>query len=707
MKTTERNFPSPNQFYRAQRPERFSDSVTVQKPSLDRSQLEYHLGTITNRSQETAFEHLARGLAERRIAPNLIPHTGPTGGGDSKVDSETFPVADALALGWFEGIGREASKERWAFAFSAKKDWRPKLKADIAKLVATGRGYKNAFFITNQYVKDKDRAKLEDQLSKEHGLQVRILDLSWVLDTVFAGHHEAFAIDTLGLSPELRPEVKRGPRDIEREERLGELESRIQGALGAGRLDSRVVQDALRSATTARGLERARTDIDGRFLRARELAERLGVSSALLKIVYQWAWTAFFWCEDYDRFAVLARESFEMALRSENSHELELSTTLLGLMHTAIARGNLDARSIRFGDYANRLLAAVDEVGTNQERPSNALHAQTLAIQTRLLLEPEKAEPLLKQMQVVIERAQALIGYPFEQTAELIGALEPFLGDLGAYGTLFDRVVEIAGTRQGDVTAAQMLLKRGAQQLERDNNLDAIRSIGRALSRLYKDESRDDLIQALFLAGHAYARLDLPWAARGSLIIAASLATDEFHKFGRLTRQQVACYDRLRWIELQLGRLPQALEWHQLAALASQAVGVNLATDSFDMFDAVLGIELLKADLSQLRELESLPDILDEMGLYMARSALLFSLGQPAELPDDLLREERATAEHKFMRQWRDQPAVSELRTVAWLTSPSHHGVQRPGLSCGVDLVIPDEKTDVPVRELLRWLKDH
>jgi hypothetical protein len=701
MKDTNLHFRSPNEFYRTQRPERFSDSVRVDKPSLDRSQLEYYLATITNRSQETDFEHLARGLAERRIAPNLIPHTGPTGGGDSKVDSETFPVADALALAWYEGIGRAASKERWGFAFSAKKDWRPKLKGDIAKLVGTGRGYEKAFFVTNQYVRDKDRAILEDELSKEHGIEVRILDLNWVLDSVFTGRHETFAIDTLGLSPELRPEIRLGPHDTAREERLAELERRILEAVQAGRLDTRVVDDALRAATTARGLERPRADIDGRFLRARELAERLKSSARILRINYQWAWTAFFWYEDFARFVTLARESFDIALRSENSFELELATTLLGLARTAIAQSNINAREFDFDDHASRLLDALDKVGANEDHPSNALHAQTLAIQTRLLLAPDDAEPLLAQMLGVIEKAQFMIGYPFEQTADLIGALEPFLGDVDAYGSLFERIVEITGKRQGDVTAAQMLLKRGAQQLERNDNLNAIRTVGRVLGRLYKHESRDDLIQALFLAGHAYSRVGLLWAARGSLIVAASLATDEFHKFGRLTRGQVACYDRLRWLELELGRMPQLLEWHHLAALASQAAKVNLAADAFDMFDAVLGIEILRTDVFQLAQLVGLPDVLDDVGLYMSRSALLFSLGHPSELPDDLFRgEDRSTAELEFMRQWRDQPASRELRSLS-LGSGDQVTLESNVLGCHVELTSDNKAPAIDLAESL------
>ena len=283
------------------------------------------------------FEILARGLAERRIAPNLLPHTGPTGGGDSKVDSETFPVADILALGWFQGIGRDAARERWGFAFSAKEDWRPKVKTDIAKLVKTGRGYTKAFFITNQFVRDKERAELADSLSAEHKIEVHIFDRNWILDVVFNDNLQDFVITTLGLPTELRPEILRGPKDTERERRLAEIEKRISTALTDGRVDTRLLRDALRSATTARGLERPRTDIDGRFLRARELAEQLHIRSELLKVVYQWAWTSFFWYEDFKRFATLANEALDLVADTTNAHELAFAATLCGLLRSAVA----------------------------------------------------------------------------------------------------------------------------------------------------------------------------------------------------------------------------------------------------------------------------------------------------------------------------------------------------------------------------------
>lgn len=85
---------------RARRPELFSDSKIVGEAHLTREVFEYRLETLTNRKEETIFEHFARRLAEKEICPNLLTQTGPTGGGDSKVDAETYPVADALSVRW-------------------------------------------------------------------------------------------------------------------------------------------------------------------------------------------------------------------------------------------------------------------------------------------------------------------------------------------------------------------------------------------------------------------------------------------------------------------------------------------------------------------------------------------------------------------------------------------------------------------------------
>ena len=178
---------------RSRRPGAFSDSTFLQEPQLDRSLLEFQLDSLTSRSQEVLFEHFSRELLKHTICPNLLPHTGPTGGGDSKVDTETYPVAPELSVGWYIGSA-DAGAERWAFAISAKKAWPSKVAEDIEKIIKTERNYAKFFFVSNQAIPDKKRAAKEDELRKLHGLDVRILDRTWILDSVFDNKLQTLAI---------------------------------------------------------------------------------------------------------------------------------------------------------------------------------------------------------------------------------------------------------------------------------------------------------------------------------------------------------------------------------------------------------------------------------------------------------------------------------------------------------------------------------
>src|SRR5690606_17969323 len=164
--------------------------------------LEYLLDTITARNQTHEFEIFCRKLCERTICPNLKPATGPEGGGDSKADTETVPVADEVAILNYVGEPR-SSQERWAFAFSAKKKWSEKVRNDVAGIVETRRGYQKIYCVTAQFARAKDRARIEDELSNKHGVTVTILDRSWIVDQVVDCDRKDLAYNYLGVGQEV------------------------------------------------------------------------------------------------------------------------------------------------------------------------------------------------------------------------------------------------------------------------------------------------------------------------------------------------------------------------------------------------------------------------------------------------------------------------------------------------------------------------
>ena len=363
---------------RARRPYLFSDTQVIEQPQLDRTTFEYHLATLTDRKQEIDFEHFARRLAEKEICPNLIPQTGPTGGGDSKTDTETYPVASEIAQLWYEGhtTSQQASRERWAFAFSAKKDWKAKVRSDIKNIAATGRGHTVAYSITSQYVKDKDRGNLEDELSRAHGLTVRILDRSWIIDRVFKNDHKRLAVETLRLDIPLVSKQTRGPRDTAHQAELEELEAQIKDLNRYAGLGYQFVEDCLETAILARSLELPRTEVDGRFERAIRLAGENGTTQQQIRCAYDKAWTLYWWYEDFAAFSDVYSTVEKLAVGTTQARDLKLLATLWQLLYTAAARGDIHADAMHLDERTRTLKAELERLKQDKDRPSISAQAR-------------------------------------------------------------------------------------------------------------------------------------------------------------------------------------------------------------------------------------------------------------------------------------------------------------------------------------------
>ena len=102
------------ELYRHNRPWKFSDSKVVRKAELTKEVFQYQMDRLSNDMKQDQFENLTRSLALRFVTPNLIPQTGPTGGGDGKTDLETHPVADEITEKWYVADGGCRGSEKWA-----------------------------------------------------------------------------------------------------------------------------------------------------------------------------------------------------------------------------------------------------------------------------------------------------------------------------------------------------------------------------------------------------------------------------------------------------------------------------------------------------------------------------------------------------------------------------------------------------------------
>ena len=133
-------------YYRELRPEKFSDSKIEYEIPLTKELFEKQLEILSIKKMQSNFENFIVRCAERLITPNIKPQTGPDGGGDGKVDAETYEVTTDISDKWYVANGGASEKEKWAFAISCKKQWKPKITTDIEKVANTNRGYTRVLF---------------------------------------------------------------------------------------------------------------------------------------------------------------------------------------------------------------------------------------------------------------------------------------------------------------------------------------------------------------------------------------------------------------------------------------------------------------------------------------------------------------------------------------------------------------------------------
>jgi hypothetical protein len=633
MKTPKKGV-SPSEFMRKIRPELYSDSTPRVKHQLKAEVLSHHLDTITERNQTHDFELFCRKLCERTICPNLRPATGPEGGGDSKADTETSPVSDEISKLTYIGLANSGS-ERWAFAFSAKKTWAEKARSDVAGIIATNRGYKRIFFVTSRAARAKDRARVEEELTRESGVPVTIHDRTWILDEVIEKNRRDLAYNYLGVGDE-SSDIDLGPTDYSRKQQLADIEKELADPSAFVGLEMQRASEALVAAKLARGLELPRADVDGRLLRAVRLADDGGTHRQQLTARYETLWTAFWWFDDI-KGLIDGYDSFEaLVIDSEHAMNLELLCNLAQLLINAVIHDHLTPEQAQLQPRLARLSSRLAVLARSSERPNNALAARTalLTIQVNeawMAGESEQLAPLWPQFGDIITKADGLGEFDANGLIRLIEVFGQVAGKDRGYRNLVDQVCDFVTKRTGESQGALILLKR-ADQLDFDENMEMIRLLGKAARLLSKKEHAEDFVHAQNLLGVAYRSAGLLWAARASSTSAAATLFIEADENGELSAIMFPTLMNAAWQAVELKYFPEVLQIIQTArgclnSLRFDDASVKRAVDQLQDFDMVLACQLANLSWEEVPSLEMIPDVLRGVGLDFSRVTLLYMLG--------------------------------------------------------------------------------
>lgn len=673
---------TPAQFYRRIRPEYFSDSKIEAKTILPREQLDYEISQISVNQKHDNFENLCRKLAEKLISPNLIPQVGPTGGGDGKTDSETYPVSNFVSDRWFISDNKWNENENWAFAMSAKTDWKSKVKSDVKKIIDTNRGYTKIFFFSNQKISSKNKKETQDQAKADYNIELIILDAEWIIEKVYSNHLLNDVIETLNLSRIYTEEKVVGPNDLERLAKLTELEEKISSMNRTFEVDFHLVEECMHSAINSRMLELPKAEVIGKFERAKRFATKLNNLQLKIRVHYQFAWTLINWYDDYREYYSEYLEFKQLINQEPNLNNLEEYNTLFTILRTI---SNIeDTKSYVIIDLESEekdFVNLLTKCSLDESKRSTALLSKFYLSFNKIFKNFNNEAIVSEELAMLksyFEISAQHLDIPFEQLKETVDKYDPLLPNNNEFDALIDTIAEIEAKRVSELSSGQIYLNRGVTKLKNNYNKESLIYFGKAARKFAKDETQTQFYYCLMLLSDAYSKLDLYWASYNALVTAASIYSTNWFTTGNLNSKLLKSIEDILQNEVIIGRLPVLLCWHELFKVVKNFLPENdakgdseIATEN--MIDACLAVRLLNSPFEAFKEFSYLPDILNNCDLWLASDAVLYLLGHENLIEVD--ESKTSLTKEKFPEYYNtvaNQPFVEQMAYATNLLDSNH-----------------------------------
>lgn len=646
-------------YYRDLRPQYFSDSKVVYDIPLTREFFDAQLALLSTKKMQSEFENFVVACACRLITPNIKSQTGPDGGGDGKVDAETYAVSSDISDKWYvEDVGA-SGKEKWAFAISCKKTWKPKVASDVEKAVGTGRGYTRILFFSNQYIKSSTRADVEKVLSEKYGVTVEIFDRLWCANAVFIHGCMDVALSFLNFSDEYkRKNTFTGPNDSERKERLTELEKRILRSIDG--FDTDYVDELHETCILSRGLELPRTETEGRYKRALRECVRHGSSQQAFNIIYDHAWTSFFWFEDVEAMVKDYYQLKEYVKDSPSVIRIEKTTNILTNMINAARAELFDVDVIKaevsfFKDFVEDL--------KKKGMPSSLLFLQLYLAEQRLISHLAAGESIDEDIDAVrslLLKAPYHLEISFDAQFEIINNLNKIIDDNDKYDDLLDELTAILRKTHSAQEGARVELSRAMILMEKKKYQSAIRHFGFCIRPFEKEECMEELVKSSGMMGIALYECGLPYSAEAYLVKSASILLKSFYINGTVPHLLMTVLQKLCEIELMLGRIVMFWNWYELMMVVAQngdyAEDVHFKEENA-LHDCAWACRFAASDLNN-PIIGLVPPVLERMRMFSSSEYLKFALGYGEEL-DEQIRN--TYAEQGWQEKMLSQPIFKQF----------------------------------------------
>lgn len=618
-------------YYRRLRSNLFSDTEIVYETQLTKEVFDLKLQQLSQDKKQSEFENFALAVASRLVTPNIKAQTGPDGGGDGKVDGETYPVDKSISDKWWVSDGCTGD-QKWAIAISVQKTWETKVTDDTKKIVGTERGYTKILFFSNQKIKSSKRLKVEDNLSKLYSIPVSIFDGNWFSFAVFEQGCLDLAVEKLNFSVEYRKKtIIIGPNDKQRSKDLKDLEDGFLTRSIEG-LNTQYVDDLLDACLLSRGLERPRMETEGRFNRALREAEVHGTLIQTFNIIYNHAWTSFFWFNDIDATYEDYLKLKDYASEHTNVHTIELLTNILTNIENVTLIGLFDPNKFSLElEFIKSLRKR-----TNLSQPCQ-LFLDIYFSEHRLFQLIQAEEDLTAEIRVLSALLEKSVNYPdicFDAQSKIIDMMGGVINDNEEFEKMVDKIAQISSNRESEIQGALIHFSRAQALIEKERYLPAIKHFGHCVQAFLKEGYEDEYIKTCGYMGIALNHMDLPYSAKAYLVKSASFLVREFFTQGTMPHLLLTVLSKLCEIELMLGRLVMFFNWRELLYVIAHNKQ-EFVTEEFverdTMEEGYWCCHLAAADFTKY-EISILPNIFERLDMPICSNYLKYALGYKEEV---------------------------------------------------------------------------
>jgi hypothetical protein len=544
-------------------------ATTAATPPELEQVIRFALSELGARNGHHTFEDICRHIAERRIASNILPASGPvSAGGDQGRDIETYHsyLRDELGPhGAFLGLISEGLA-----VFTAtlqEENLSTKIRTDVDKILSSGRTPASIYAFCVGRLSVGQRHALEDDVGKVFTGRFEVLGLDWLAAQL--AHDDLFWVAEryLQLPAALAPPPPADEpalpdwyltdRDRWRERGVA------QRTLG----DILDLKDGLRHATRFR---EARPDLPFWFRLARQCAGDDAPHSVRHRARYEIAWAAMQAMADIRAVDDPVRGFFDDLIQQpevEPSSFADAGVLLTGLP-VAVAAGRTEITPDEVRRWNDQLRERLRVELTKELRPTRRAEVLDSLAFLSVTLDPlamgrfEQSEAHIDVLEMVdetgamkpiaidesrtppsvdkagamqawLELAELIPGaplFPVGQLGSRLAFIAPLLIDEPGWRMLIDAIDQAVERSSGGAAVAARARDRGIALMRAERPRDAVHELHTAKVHWWGGDTLRGSLLAMLLISSCYRELRLPQAAKQYALAAsyaASVASDD------------------------------------------------------------------------------------------------------------------------------------------------------------------------------------